>query len=384
MPSRMAIVMFVDACGWEVVRTRPWFLANLACRRRVPSIFGFSSACVPAILTGRPPDRNDHWSSFFYSPSTSPFKVLRLLRFLPRSLFDRGRVRRYLSKAIAAAYGFDGYFQIYNLPFEALPLFDYAEKKDIFRPGGINRGDSIFDQLASSGVPHHVSNWRRSESENVAALASAVATGEPRFAFLYSADLDGLMHGTTKDSPRVDEKLRWYESEIEKLLSAASARYDEVRFALISDHGMTTIHTVVDWMPRVEALGLEFGVDYAAVHDSTMMRFWFFRPEAEQAIRQALPDGPEARWVRREELEAYGTFWPDGKFGQSIYALEPGVLLNPSHMGRVAPAGMHGYRPEHPDADATLLASFEPATATRSILDFHGLMREMAAWATTR
>ena len=35
-------------------------------------------------------------------------------------------------------------------------------------------------------------------------------------------------------------------------------------------------------------------------------------------------------------------------------------------------------------ADATLLASFEPATATRSILDFHGLMREMAAWATTQ
>lgn len=383
MASRLAIVMFVDACGWEVVRARPWFLADLTARARVPSIFGFSSACVPAILTGRPPNQNDHWSSFFYAPRTSPFKVMRLLRFLPRSLFDRGRVRRYLSKGIARAYRFDGYFQIYNLPFEALPLYDYAEKKDIFRPGGVNRGSSIFDELASSGVPHHTSNWRLSESQNLASLAKAIGTRSPRFAFLYAAALDGLMHETTKDSPRVDEKLRWYQAEIERLLATARSHYDEVRFALISDHGMTTVHTVVDWMPRVEGLGLRFGVDYAAVHDSTMMRFWFLRPGAEAAIRGELADGDLARWVTREELEAYGTYWPDGKFGEGIYALAPGVLLNPSHMGRVAPAGMHGYRPEHPDADAALLASFAPQTELRSILDFHGLMREMAGWSMT-
>ena len=382
MLARCAITMFVDACGWEVLRSRPWFLSDLPHRQGAASLFGFSSACVPAILSGRRPDENDHWSSFYYSPGTSPFRVTKTLGVLPGALFDRGRVRRYLSKGIAAAYGFTGYFQVYNLPFDALPLFDYAEKSDIFRPGGMNRGTNIFDDVERDAVPHHVSNWRRSEEANIAALRSALDEGAVRWAFLYTASLDALLHEKTKDSPLVDEKLRWYEGQVKELLAAAARRYGEVRFALVSDHGMATIHTVVDWMPRIEALGLRFGTDSVGVYDSTMLRFGFLRPGAEERIRPALPDGPLGGWVPEARLREWGTWWPDGKFGNAIFALEPGVLLNPSHMGRVAPAGMHGYRPDHPDSDAALLASFSPAEPVREITDFYTVMREMAAWAT--
>ena len=51
-------------------------------------------------------------------------------------------------------------------------------------------------------------------------------------------------------------------------------------------------------------------------------------------------------------------------------------------MGRVAPAGMHGYRPDHPDSDATLLASFAPTSSVDDITAFYSVMREMADWAT--
>jgi hypothetical protein len=189
------------------------------------------------------------------------------------------------------------------------------------------------------------------------------------------------MHDRTKSSPLVDEKLRWYEEKVRALLEAARRRYDEVRFALVSDHGMATTHTVVDLMPRLSALDLRFGVDFIGVYDSTMLRFWFFSPSAEERVRQALPDDALGGWVSEKRLRAYGTYWPDGKFGQAIYALEPGVLLNPSHMGRVAPAGMHGYRPDHPDSDASLLADFEPVAPVADITGFYGVMREMSAWA---
>ena len=381
MARRVAIAMFVDACGWRVVEPRSWYLDHLKYRRSVRSLFGYSSACVPAILTGRRPNETDHWSTFFYSPSTSPFRHLRHLRGLPSRVFDRGRVRRYLSRAIAAAYGYTGYFQLYNLPFEILPFYDYAEKKDIFRPGGINRGTSIFDDLARERIPYHVSNWRHSEKANFHALRRALVAREVVFGFLYAAELDSLMHNHTKDSTVTDEKLRWYQREVEELLSVASRSYEEVRFALFSDHGMATVHSVVDLVPLVEATGLRFGQDYASVYDSTMMRFWFLNAHSEARIRKVLVDGEHGGWLARDRLEAYGAYWPDGKFGQAIYALEPGVVLNPSHMGNVAPKGMHGYRPEHPDSDAALLANFEPHTPVRDITDLYRLIREMTGWA---
>lgn len=379
--TKLSIAMFVDACGWEVLRSRPWFLEKMAHRTRVESLFGYSSACVPAILTGRLPNENGHWSTFFYAPETSPFRHLRHLRALPASVVDRGRVRRWLSKGIARAYGFTGYFQIYNVPFSDLPNFDYSEKKDIFVPGGVNIGESIFDYVAGARIPAHVSNWRRSEQENIGDLASAIRAGEPRFAFLYTAGLDALMHDHTRLSPLVDEKLRWYESQISELLRLAEDRYDEVRFALFSDHGMCTVERVVDLMPQVDGTGLVYGRDYVGMFDSTMMRFWFLAPSAEAKIRAALPDSDHGRWVTEAEHRGYGTFWEDGQFGDAIYALNPGVLLNPSHMGKVPLKGMHGYRPDHEDSYASLVANFEPRSPVRRITDLYSAMQEMADWS---
>ena len=380
--KRLAIAMFVDACGHGVLENRAWFLDELKTRRKVESLFGYSSACVPAILTGRRPNENDHWSAFFYAPKTSPFRVLRPAKALPKFVFDRGRVRAWLSKGLAKAFGFTGYFQIYCVPFEVLPLFDYAEKKDIFRPGGINRGPSIFDWLDQERIPHHVSNWRDTEEQNLHALRDAIDGSAIRFAFLYTASLDSLMHDVTKESSRVDGKLRWYQDEVRELLRHAAAHYDEVRFALFSDHGMATVTRVVNLVPNVERTGLSFGEDYAAVYDSTMMRFWFLKPGAEEKIRASLPDSADGRWVTEEELKRYGTHWPDGKFGHAVYALESGVLLNPCHMGNVPLKGMHGYRPDTDDSFSALLANFEPQTRTANITDYHALMQEMARWAT--
>jgi hypothetical protein len=379
--SRLAIAVFIDACGWDVVQPRPWFLPECGHRQPVRSLFGFSSACVPAILTGRLPNENDHWSSFFYAPQTSPFRSLQSLSMLPASVVDRGRVRRWVSLGIARAHGFTGYFQVYNLPFEHLKYFDYAERNDIFRPGGINRGTSIFDDLAADRIPHHVSNWRRSEPQNIDALLHRVRAGDIRFAFLYTANLDALMHEHTKDSPRVDTKVAWYDGKLRRILREARQHHEEIRVAVFSDHGMATVRRVVDWMPRLQGLGLRFGVDFAAVYDSTMLRFWFLRDGVEARVRGVLSDGDAGAWVSDETAKAYGTWWPDGKFGHAVYALEPGVLLNPSDMGRVAPAGMHGYRPDHPDSDAALVSNFEPETSVARITDLYGVMREMARWS---
>jgi hypothetical protein len=142
--DKVSIVVFIDALGWEVLRDRRFLEEELPFRSKLRSVLGFSSACVPSILTGNQPRDHGHWSFFYHTREHSPFRPLRLLRWLPKGMTDRGRVRNWISKVVKRVYGFQGYFQLYNMPFKLIDRFDYCEKRDLFRPGGMNKGKSIF------------------------------------------------------------------------------------------------------------------------------------------------------------------------------------------------------------------------------------------------
>ena len=372
---KISIVAFIDALGWEVLKGRRFMEDQLPVRRKLRSVFGFSSACIPSILTGLMPREHLHWSFFYYSPQTSPFKPLRLLGLLPRSLVDRGRVRNLVSKLIKRLYSYTGYFQLYNIPFEHVDKFDYCEKSDLFVPGGINRGKNIFDHLSHAGVPYHVSDWRDTEENNLATLKSDLNKGEIAFALLYMASMDALLHEVGKESPQVDQKLAWYEAQLKDVLRTASEHYDEVRLFICSDHGMATVHTHIDLMSKIEALGLEFGRDYTATYDSTMGRFWFHNPPARERIIELLEQVPEGRVLPKEELAQLGCDFEGDQYGELIFLMNAGVLIVPSHMGLTPITGMHGYHPDDPDSDASLLSNVEPPNDPRAITDMFHLMR---------
>lgn len=371
---KISILVFIDALGWEVLKGRRFMEERLPFRRKLRSVFGFSSACIPSILTGLMPRDHRHWSFFYYSPTTSPFKPLRLLGRLPKSLVDRGRVRNLISKTIKRLYGYTGYFQLYNIPFESIDRFDYCEKRDLFVPGGMNRGENIFDRLTRAGVPYHVSNWRNSEESNLAALDADLETGRIAFAFLYMASMDALLHEVGKESPRIDHKLAWYETQLESALRKAAAHYDEVRLFVCSDHGMATVRKQIDLMSKVAALGLEFGRDYTATYDSTMGRFWFHTPAARERIVALLAQVPEGRILPKAELERLGCDFEGDQYGELIFLVDAGTLIVPSHMGTKPIVGMHGYHPDDPDSDASLLSNVEAPNDPQTITDVFRLM----------
>lgn len=373
--DRISIVVFIDALGWAVLAGRQFMEATLPYRKSVRSVFGFSSACVPSILTALMPRDHRHWSFFYYSPQTSPFKPLRLLGLLPPSLADRGRVRNLISRAVKAIYGYTGYFQLYNIPFRHVDKFDYCEKRDLFAPGGMNRGENIFDHLTRAGVPYHVSDWRQPEDVNLDAVKADLRKGEIRFALLYMAAMDALLHEVGKGSPLVDDKLAWYEARLAEVLQAASAHYREVRLFVCSDHGMATIHTHLDLMTRIEALGLTFGKDYTATYDSTMGRFWFHTERARDEITGYLEEQPLGRLLSRRELAELGCDFEGDQYGELIFLADPGVLILPSHMGTTPITGMHGYHPDDRDSDACLLSNVPPPVPVDCITDVFRLMR---------
>jgi hypothetical protein len=280
-----------------------------------------------------------------------------------------------MSRAVQAAYGYTGYFQLYNMPFEHLALFDYSEKRDLYQPGGLRSGaDTIFDVCRKRGVPFSLSDWRASEAANFARLERDLEEGQVPFAYLYLASLDAILHDTAKGSPQAEAHLQGYEKALTRVLAIARRRYGEVRLHLFSDHGMATITSTCDLKARIDALGLAFGVDYAAVYDSTMARFWFLSDGARERIHSALADEPAGRILDDATLAAWGTDFPGQTYGQTIFLLDPGVLLVPSFMGETRLAGMHGYAPDHADSIAHYASNVQVASPPRDLTDMKALL----------
>src|SRR5258708_37859 len=110
MKSILPLFVFIDACGWEIIKDDP-FARSLAPNRR-----------------------------------------------------------RWLSRLVKAKLNFRGYFDLYNIPFRHISLFDFSEKKSPLKPQGMNQGENVFDFLEHQQIHYHVSNPLRSEKENMEAL----------------------------------------------------------------------------------------------------------------------------------------------------------------------------------------------------------------------
>src|SRR5690349_7784023 len=113
MKSILPLFVFIDACGWEIVKNDPFVRDVAPQRTRLRSVFGYSSACIPSILSGRYPVDHRNWSYFVYDPVHSPFRSFTWLRWLPAALTSRRRVRRWLSLYVKRRLGFKGYFDLY-------------------------------------------------------------------------------------------------------------------------------------------------------------------------------------------------------------------------------------------------------------------------------
>jgi predicted AlkP superfamily pyrophosphatase or phosphodiesterase len=354
MKALLPLFVFIDACGWEIIKSDPFVRKFAPHRKKLDSVFGYSSACVPSILSGSWPQEHRNWCYFVYDPLHSPFKFLRCLRWLPTALTSRRRFRHLLSRAIKSRLKFKGYFDLYNIPFHRIASYDFSEKKSPLQPGGMNRGPNIFDYLRSRSIQYHVSEPEKTEDQNSAALIADLQAEAIDFAFLYWPALDGLLHRVGNQSPEIAPKLRSYEHQLERILDIAEKHYAEVRLYVFSDHGMANCDELLNLKALIDALPAREGTDYAVVYDSTMARFWFFNPRAKWLVSERLKEISQGRILPDSELQQLKTFFPDRYFGELIFLVKEGVLIVPSHMGARPIRAMHGYHPGDPHSFAAL------------------------------
>jgi predicted AlkP superfamily pyrophosphatase or phosphodiesterase len=265
--------------------------------------------------------------------------------------------RRRLSRFVGKWLKFRGYFDLYNIPFKYISLFDFTEKRSPLQPEGMNRGANIFDYLRVRNIAYHVSDPVRSEMENLHSLTNAVRAEGIDFAFVYWPDLDGLLHRVGNQSMEVPLKLRIYERWIERLLDVAQEHYEEVRLYVFSDHGMANCDEQLDLKARIDALPVRMEKDYAVVYDSTLARLWFFNDGARRQITDTLRQVPQGRILSDQELARLHCLFPDRYFGELIFLVKEGVLIVPSHMGERPIRAMHGYHPSDKHSYAALVTN---------------------------
>ena len=375
------VYMFVDALGWEIVSKYNFLKDTLVYRKKVEMQFGYSSAAVPTILSGKHPQEHKHFSFFYYNPNKSPFENFKYLKIFfgaglhPKCLFNRGRVRRIISRLTAKMLGYTGYFSLYSVPFNKLPLFDYCEKTDIFASGGLSPVENLYDILEASGLKFHISDWRKSEDENIALAKQAIAD-DADFVFVYTGAFDAFMHDNVFDSSAIENKLSAYEQKVYSILQTLSNTGKDFNFTIISDHGMTPTSEVCDLMRIVKSLDLKFGKDYVAFFDSTMARFWYptNSQEVKAKIQKALLTC-KGHFLSKVEKENYGIDFEDNLYGEDIFITDEGVQISPCDLGSKALNGMHGYMPTAKDSYACMLSNTEPKFEPKHVKDFFALMK---------
>src|SRR4051812_50050897 len=136
MKPVLPLFIFIDACGWEIVKDDAFLGSVAPLRKRLTSVFGYSSACVPSILSGRWPCEHRNWCYFVYNPANSPFRLLRHLSWLPSAGTSRRVFLRLFLRGIKAKFKFFGYFYLFNISFKNISLFHFFGKKNSFE----NRG----------------------------------------------------------------------------------------------------------------------------------------------------------------------------------------------------------------------------------------------------
>ena len=375
--DKLSLFIFVDALGWEILKNHPDFLSTITKdKKKLKSILGYSSACDPAIISGLMPSQNGHWSSFYYSPETCPYKWVKWFNFLPKIITNYHRVRYRLSQLIAKVHGFTGYFQIYNVPFEYLPYFDYAEKKWMWYPNGLIYGDSIIDLLSRKNIPYYAKGPHTSEKEQLEELDQHIDDQDIKYAYIMLGYLDAVMHSKGTHHASVDKQLKDYDKVIKTIISKAEKHYHTVNWYVFSDHGMHNVTEVLDLKSIVEALGLIYGTDYTAMYDSTMARFWYLNENAKSKIQEALNQVPQGKFLKADDLIKMGIYFPDYKYGDDIFLVNSNILIIPSYMGLKPIAGMHGYSIDDADTDAAICSNQKIPDNIEGIQDIFLLMKK--------
>ena len=371
----------ISGLGWERAEKNAFLSGDLPFRRKLKSQSG--SFPLAGIWTGRAPREHGFFSLFHFDRENSPFGIFRYLKFLfgaglhPKCIMNRKFSRELAAKAFASARGFSRSFRIYNMPYDRLPLFDCRPKRDILEQDSALPFKNISDILRESGIPHIIYELDESGEGGIDGLIKSIDKN-PDFIFVRENAFYSFARRNVGSDESLSNGLKICERRICRLMEALKSTGRPFDLTVISDRGMTQKQYSANLKKILSSLPLKFGRDYVSFSDFSMLRLWYLNENARDTVhkRLSMPDC-RGRFVGDVEKKALGIDFPRrSEFGEDIFAMNPGVAIEPSDMGKEAPSQIYGFSTDSPDSFAALLSTRQPPPEIKEICGIFDMMRK--------
>lgn len=372
--TKMTLFFLIDALGWQIQAATP--MSDKYNKTSLATVLGFSSSAIPTILTGTIPATHNRWNLLFKSPSTSPFAWVKPFNILPRCFLEHRVTRKIINELSKKLCGAEGYFSSYGVPARHLHMYDVCEKKNIYKPGGIEGSRTIIDYLSESGVNHQVFSYHDASDQAIldSILTKCLVDDVPTVYLAYLAEFDAFLHKHVGEEELVRQKLEWYLDKINGIVEAATESGHDVRLFVFSDHGMTPVTAHYDLIADLLNAGIDLEKDCMAAFDSTMARFWVEDGPTKTEILKVLDACPAGDVLSDDELRSMGVYFPDHRYGDIVFLMHPGTLIFPNWFGTYAPKGMHGFHPDDKHSYGVYMSNVTDYAPT-SILDLFDIMK---------
>lgn len=382
MMKTTTLFIILDGFRHDYLDRAPYLKKVATWHGKVREPFGFIST-RPAMFAGVSPEQTGLAFEYQFNPAGTTlrpcfFRFLKMLgHILPHRylrILASAWLRLTSKNPIARQTVFLG-----NMPFDHFPFFELSESKRQTDKNYLSV-PTIYDLLRQKGEEHLCYGFARPKKrfEFLKRIYSVIVkkdlhevdrtmtiqfleelkTHQPSFLHLHYASSDWVGHKFGPDSPEMHQTIEILDSLVKEVHEKVLEYYDHVRLVVTADHGMVDVTESYDLDQEIlKDLSFSEPKDYLCFRDSTMARFWFFHPKAEEAIKRKLASVSWGKIIEGELKKEHRVRFSNNRNGDLIFLLNPGVVLVPNYYqaSGAPPKGMHGYAPDALDNQGAII-----------------------------
>ena len=250
--------------------------------------------------------------------------------------------------------------KFYNIPRKSAHYFDTSTKEKVWKTDFFDGKKFIY-----YGWPYFVKNGKakldpisRADTYKADKLIKNI-NDETEIYVIHLVDLDKALHEYGTSSLSTKLVLQKQDYLVKTLFEAFTNKFDDFNIVIWSDHGFLDVHTFVETHMNSEK-------DYISFYDSTLARFWFDKEEEKKKLESELKK-LKYGVLLNDALKKKYKVPNDRKYGDLIFALNPGYVFMPNCYQSSEVKGMHGYCPDKCDIDGILLTDLK---LNKKVLNF--------------